>query len=96
MYLCCMKEIIEKYKDKIYTQQGERSLRTMKSIAKEAGLTNAWIYKDHMGFFYINYEPIDPYGKPEEEVASIYRFCVRMVSRDSQLNRDKKLKDLGI
>jgi hypothetical protein len=69
-------EVIEKYKDKIYTQNGERNLRTVKSIAIEAGLIKpnvfrGWTFK----FLYINGECVDPYGEASKEVETIYNVC---------------------
>lgn len=90
-----MKEIVKKYKDKIYTKEGMRNIRTMKAIAKEAGLVNPYVFRSDYDFYYINSEPIDLHGgSEEEEVISTYNFCSRMVKRNKQLNRDKKLKDL--
>lgn len=88
-----MKKIVKKYKDKIYTKEGMINLRTMKSIAIEAGLHKPEVWRTDFAL-YINFEIIDPHGEAEEEVASAYRFCSRLVKRDKQLNRDKKLKDL--
>lgn len=38
-------KLSKKYKDKIYTQNGERNLRTVKSIAIEAGLIKPDVYR---------------------------------------------------
>jgi hypothetical protein len=90
-----MENIIKKYKDKIYTKEGMRNLKTMKAIAKEAGLVNPYVFRSPYDFYYINSEPIDLHGGSEEaEVISTYNFCSRMVKRDKQLNRDKKLNNL--
>jgi hypothetical protein len=90
-----MKEIGKKYKDRIYTKQGEVNMNTLRAIAKEAGLFNAWIYKDHYGFLYINDNPIDVGDiNEEQEVISAYNFCSHLVKRDKRLNRNKKLKEL--
>ena len=89
-----MEDIAKKYKSKIYTKDGEINLRTIKSIAKEAGLDNINVWRNEYGTF-INFEVIDPSGYGEEaEVISIYRFCEWLISRDKKLSREKKLKEL--
>ena len=89
------KAIIEKYKDKIYCEyitilgrQHYINLRTVKAIAKEAGLVKpkpCYVSRDTMdneltGDSYtdnsiiINSEMYDFYGERKNEVLSLYRF----------------------
>ena len=69
-------EVIEKYKDSIYTQEGELSVRALRGIAREAGIESPSVNRDSCGYVYINCECIDPHGEsPVQEVNEAYKFC---------------------
>lgn len=76
-----MKRIINKFKNKIYSYTEDPykirlNLRTLKSIAIEAGLTKPDVYRSCTDDIIINGEIIDPNGgSPEAEVESVYEFC---------------------
>ena len=84
-----LKEVIEKYKSKIYTtdENGQRcfNLRTVKSIAVAAGLRGAEIishYDRSDMCISINFEAYDCYGIASKEVESLYNFCKRIILKD--------------
>jgi len=92
------KVIVEKYRDKIYFQyetilgvENVLNLRTIKSIAREAGLVKPevcrpWCIDNELtGDSYtdnavtINMEQMDFTGNRNDEVLNIYRFCKRFM-----------------
>lgn len=77
--------IIDKFKSRIYTKEGEVNLRTVKQIAVEAGLEKPTVNRNE-GILTINYEIIDPYGIAEGEILSIYNFCKWMNNPDNLRN----------
>ena len=71
-------EIVQKYKNKVYTQEGMLNIRTLTSIVKQIiPEIGKWpVHVSPTGTVYINYEILDNGGySPEEEINYIIRFC---------------------
>jgi hypothetical protein len=77
--------VIEKYKDKIYTRDGNINLKTVKQIALAAGIKAPSVHRGPMDDLFIDYQLVDPMGSNAvEEVRSIYDFCLYLLLLDSK------------
>ncbi len=76
-------EIVQKYKDRIYTQEGKRNIKTITSIAKIILPSDHWSYpgppvvtRSSFGEIAINDDIIDLNGDGREnEILNVIEFC---------------------
>lgn len=57
-----IEEIVNNYKDSVYTKNGCLNLKTLKSIAKAAGVVDPMVYRDSCDYVYLSGACYDPWA----------------------------------
>jgi len=98
-------QLVEKYKDKAYTEDGCFNIRTFQNIVYAVGMKKEYLHYHEDGSFSVYFEMCDPYGPDADgyarkEISSFYDFCIWVLKtwfpeKHKTKMREDKLKRLS-